>query len=70
MELNMHPLMTHELAKIKIAEQLKYAEQERRARLAATDRPQWIDFSSIGQRLRARLSGGPALGGKPATAGA
>jgi hypothetical protein len=66
----MHPLIAYDLAKLKIAEQHKYAELERRARLAATDRPRWIDFSSLGQRLRARLGAGPALGGKPASAGA
>jgi hypothetical protein len=66
----MHPHLAHQLATYKIAEQLKYAEQERRARLAATDRPHWIDFASLGQRLRIRLSGGAALGGRPANAGA
>jgi hypothetical protein len=58
----MHPYITHELVKHKIAEELKYAELERRARQAAVDRPRWIDFSSIGQRLRVRLLGGPAMG--------
>jgi hypothetical protein len=63
--------MTHELAKIKIAEQLEYASRQRRAREAVSERPRAIDFSSLGQRLRVRLFGGPALGGKPtATAGA
>ena len=66
----MHPTMTGELAKIKIAEQLEYAARERRAR-EAVDRPRSIDFSSLGQRLRVRLTGGTALGGRPnATAGA
>lgn len=72
----MHPYIAHELVKHKIADELRYAELERRARLAATDRPRWIDFSTLGQRLRVRLLGGtalgsgPALGGKPAGAGA
>ena len=72
----MHPYIAHELVKHKIADELRYAEHERRARLAATDRPHWIDFSSLGRRLRVRLLGGPAmggssaLGGKPASAGA
>jgi hypothetical protein len=72
----MHPHIAQELVKYKIADELRYAELERRARLAATDRPHWIDFSSLGRRLRVRLLGGPALGGssalggKPAGAGA
>jgi hypothetical protein len=66
----MHPLIAYDLAKAKMAEQHKYAELERRARQAAVDRPHWIDFSSLGQRLRARLGAGPVLGGKPASAGA
>jgi len=61
----MHPLITHELAKIKIAEQLEYASRQRRAREAVSERPRSIDFSSLGQRLRVRLFGGSALGGKP-----
>ena len=71
----MHPYIAQELVKHKIAEEHRYAERERRARLAAVDRPHWIDFSSLGQRLRVRLlrgpaMGGSALGGKPAGAGA
>jgi hypothetical protein len=71
----MHPYITHELVRHKIADELRYAEHERRARLAAIDRPHWIDFSSLGQRLRVRLLGGSAMGGsstqrgKPANAG-
>jgi hypothetical protein len=61
----MHPTMVHELAKIKIAEELQYAARARMARDAVSDRPRSIDFSSIGQRLRVRLFGGPALGGTP-----
>lgn len=67
----MHPYITHELAKIKIAEELEYAARQRRMRDAVSNRPRSIDFSSIGQRLRVRLFGGSAFGGKPtATAGA
>jgi hypothetical protein len=65
----MHPYITHELVKHKIAEDLRYAELQRRARQAAVDRPHWIDFSSIGQRLRVRLLGGTAMGGSPALGG-
>jgi hypothetical protein len=67
----MHPMMVHELAKIKIAEELQYAARARMARDAVSDRPRSIDFSSIGQRLRVRIFGGSSLGGTPtATAGA
>jgi hypothetical protein len=67
----MHPTITHELAKIKIAEELDYAARQRRAREAVSDRPRSIDFSSFGQRLKVRLFGGSAFGGKPtAQAGA
>jgi hypothetical protein len=66
----MHPFMTGELAKIKIAEQLEYAARERRVRDAVSDRPRSIDFSSLGQRLRVRFLGGPWGGGRPAPAGA
>jgi hypothetical protein len=67
----MHPYIAQELAKIKIAEELEYASRQRRAREAVSNRPRSIDFSSIGQRLRVRLLGGPTLGGKPtAQAGA
>ena len=65
----MHPDITYELVKFKIAADLRHADLERRARLAATNRPQWIDFSSLGRRLRARLLGGPALGGSSAVGG-
>ena len=62
---HMHPQMVHELAKIKIAEELEYAARMRRAREAVSDRPRSIDFSNLGQRLRIRLLGGSLLGGKP-----
>jgi len=64
----MHPMMVHELARIKIAEELEYAARQRRARDAVSDRPRSIDFSSIGQKLRVRLFGGPAIGGTPTAA--
>jgi hypothetical protein len=67
----MHPLMTQELARIKIAEQVQYAERQRLAKLAVSDRPRPIDFVKIGQGLRERLFGRPAAGpAKPAEAGA
>jgi hypothetical protein len=67
----MHPMQTHELARLKIADELAYAARERRAREAVSDRPRSIDFASLGQKLRVRLFGGPSLGGqRPAGAGA
>ena len=66
----MHPMQTHEIARMKIAEELAYAARQRRAREAVTDRPRSIDFSTLGQKLKARLFGGSLLGGRPAAAGA
>jgi hypothetical protein len=67
----MHPYITHELAKIKIAEELEYAARQRRAREAVSNQPRSIDFSTLGQRLKVKLLGGPAPAGKPtAQAGA
>jgi hypothetical protein len=60
----MHPQQYQELARIKIAEQLEYASRQRMLRDAVNDRPRSIDFSSLGQRLRVRLFGGTAWGGK------
>jgi hypothetical protein len=60
----MHPHIYQELAKIKIAEQLQYAERQRLLRDAVNDRPRSIDFASLGQRLRVRLFGGTAWGTK------
>lgn len=67
----MHPAMTQELAKIKIAEQLQYAERERRVRAAGSSRPHTIDASSLGGRVRRTLLRlGHGLRGAPAGAGA
>jgi hypothetical protein len=60
----MHPQIYQELAKIKIAEELQYAARQRLLRDAVSDRPRSIDFSNLGQRLRVRLFGGTAWGGK------
>lgn len=60
----MHPHIYQELAKIKIAEELQYAARQRLLRDAVSDRPRSIDFSNLGQRLRVRLFGGTAWGGK------
>ena len=63
----MYPI-TYDMVKFKIEEELQYAARQRRAREAASDRPRSIDFSSIGQRLRVRLFGGPGFGGRPTAA--
>ena len=51
----MHPAMTQELARIKISEQLQYAERERRVRAAGSNRPHAIDSAAIGDRVRRTL---------------
>ncbi len=67
----MHPITTYEMAKFKIEEELQYAARQRLANAARKDRPRSIDFSSLGQRFRVRLTGGSLFGGRPsATAGA
>jgi len=67
----MHPYMSHELAKIKIAEQHQYAERQRLARLAVSDRPRPIDMAKLGAGVRRLLLGGRGRrGATPAGAGA
>lgn len=48
----MHPLMIHELARIKIAEELEYAERRRRYRAANEDGTRAIDFTRLVARVR------------------
>jgi hypothetical protein len=59
----MHPLMYHELARIKIAEELEYAERRRRYRAANQDGARAIDFGRLVARVRLvvgeRRTGGP-----------
>jgi hypothetical protein len=69
-DLDMHPTVAYELAKIKIAEEQQYAARQRLAREAVREGPRAIDFGGLGERLRVRLFGGPAIGGRPAGAGA
>jgi hypothetical protein len=67
----MHPTTTHQLAQIKISEQLHYAEQQRRARDAVSSRPRSIDAVSLGGRVRQTLIRlGHGARGIPAGAGA
>jgi hypothetical protein len=67
----MHPTIYQELAKIKIAEELAYADRQRLARLASGERIRPIDFRSLVGRARIRLLGRPAgSSGRPLPAGA
>ena len=59
----MHPTTAYELAKVKIAEQHAYADRQRLAREAVSERPRAIDIASLGEKLRVRLFGGPTLSG-------
>jgi hypothetical protein len=66
----MHPLMTHELAKIKISEALEDAQRERLARAARASRAGTIDAVPFRHRV-ARLFGGlPTLIDRTRPAGA
>ncbi len=65
----MHPAMTHELARIKQAELLQYAERERRVRAAGSSGPRSIDAVAMSARIqRTLLRLGHALRGAPAGA--
>lgn len=55
----MHPLMVHELARLKIAEELEYAERQRRFRAAQRQSGRAIDFSGLVGKLRVRLARSP-----------
>jgi hypothetical protein len=62
---------TYDMVKFKIEEELQRAARERLAQSARSGQPRSIDFSSLGRRIKVRLFGGSALGGRPsATAGA
>ena len=64
----MHPLMIHELARIKIAEELEYAEHLRRYRAASRHGSRPIDFARLVARVR--LIVGRRSSDRPAPAGA
>jgi hypothetical protein len=61
----LHPMTTHELAKIRIKELHEDAARHRLARAASADRPRSIDIARLGERLRNRLFGSPLGGGFP-----
>lgn len=62
----MHPLIIHELARIKIAEELEYAERRRRYRAANQGGARAIDFGRLVARVR--LIVGERGAGRPAPA--
>ena len=65
----MHPTIYQELARIKIADELAYADRQRLARLATGERTRPIDFTSLKGRVRIRLLGwraGPPRRPQPA----
>jgi hypothetical protein len=62
-------MVTYEMVKMKIEEDLQQAARERRAREAVGTRPHAIDFTSVKDRIRVRFLGGHR-GDRPATAGA
>ena len=67
----MHPMVQYDMVKFSVEEQMRTAARERLAQAARKDRPRSIDIATLGERLRVRLFGGPALGGRPtAEAGA
>ena len=63
----MHPMTTHELAKIRIQELHEEAARQRLARAASADRPRSIDIARLGERLRNQLFGSRLGGGLPTT---
>jgi hypothetical protein len=62
---DVHPTIQHDMVKFKIEEQMQAAARERLAQAVRKDRPRSIDIATLGERLRVRLFGGPALGGRP-----
>jgi hypothetical protein len=61
----LHPMTTHELAKIRIQELHEEAARHRLARAASADRPRSIDIARLGERLRNQLFGIRLGGGRP-----
>ncbi len=67
----MHPAIQYEIAKMRTDEFHREAERERLIRQAARDRNRGVEWSTIGNRLRALLPGGAARQtSRPADAGA
>lgn len=53
----MYPTLNHELARIKIADELAYAERQRLARGASRGQNRPIDFHALVGQVRIRLLG-------------
>jgi len=66
----MHPLMTHDLVKIKIDEALEDARRERLANAARSSRVQTIDAVPFRDRVARLFSGLPTLINRSRPAGA
>ena len=67
----MNTMITYDMVKFRIDEELQHAARQRLARQARVDEPRSIDFASLGRRLRVRLFGKPTVGERPtANAGA
>jgi hypothetical protein len=67
----MNTMITYDMVKFRIDEELRDAARQRLARQAASDERRSIDFTSLGRRLRVKLFGDPTVGGRPtASAGA
>lgn len=66
----MHPLMTHDLVKIKIDEALEDARRERLANAARSSRVQTIDAVPFRDRVARLFSGLPTLIDRSRPAGA
>jgi len=64
----MHPMVQYDMVKFSVEEQMRTAARERLAQAARKDRPRSIDIATLGERLRVRLFGGPAFGGRPTAA--
>jgi hypothetical protein len=66
----MHPTISQELARIKIADELAWADRQRLARLASREQHRPIDFTSLKGRVRVRLLGWRGRTSGPLPAGA
>jgi hypothetical protein len=64
----MHPATMYELAKLRIAEDLRQADQERLVRQAGTSRPPTIDAARFRQRVGKLFGGSGWAASRPAGA--
>jgi hypothetical protein len=61
-------MITYDMVKFRIDEELQHAARQRLARQARIDEPRSIDFASLGRRLRVKLFGKAPVGGRPTAA--